>query len=175
MKHNKLSLIRQIDCIITKTFRIISYAAGVIAFVVVVLATANVICSKLTHVSIPSANDWITYLLVPIVYLSIGYMVLDRGLIEVDFVSKHYPRWLKIVISLFSTLACTIINVFIIRYQLQLTNNYLALNKMSSTSPLHFPLWPFPVIILIGMVMMSVAMLWKCIRSIVATDDMENT
>lgn len=157
-------LLYKIDRIFMKIFRGVSYLSALLVFIVAVAVTANVIYAKLTHNSIPSVNDWVTYLLVPIVFFGAGYMMLDRGLIEVDFISRHFPRAVRDALSVLSSAIGIFISVIIIRHQWTLMLNYISLNKMSSVSRLHFPLWPFPLIIILGMIMISAAFLWQTIR-----------
>ena len=101
------------DAIVLKILKWISYPPAVMMVIVALLATINVITSKFFHIMVPSCNDWITYLLIPIVFMSIGHVHLDRGLVVVDFVNKHYPKWLLTIIDIVSNILLIGLNGFI--------------------------------------------------------------
>ena len=163
-KHSKFL---NIDRKVVRVFKWISYPSGGVLMFMALLATANVIYSKLFSRSIPSSTDWITYLMIPVVYLAVGYMVLDRGLITVDFIEKRYPQWLKNIVMVIFYLVGIIVNVIISVQVFRQMFTYIQTNKMSSTSALHFPLWPFYLILGIGMIVLAAALLWTIVRVLV--------
>lgn len=154
----------KVDAAIVRVFKWISYSSAACLFFMAILATANVIYSKIFSNTIPSSTDWITYMMIPVVYLAIGYMVLDRGLITVDFLEKHYSQWLKNVILVVFYIIGVVVDLLVAVRVFNQMKLYFQTNKISSTSALHFPLWPFYLILSLGMFIFAAAMCWTVVR-----------
>ncbi len=154
------------DAIVLKILKWISYPPAVMMVIVALLATINVITSKFSHIMVPSCNDWITYLLIPIVFMSIGHVHLDRGLVVVDFVNKHYPKWLLTIIDIVSNILLIGLNGFIgWRAYVLMADNFAA-KAWSSTSAGKFYIWPFNFLLGTGMVIFAFTSFWCILRDI---------
>lgn len=145
----------------------VSYAAPVCLLFVAVVATVNIITTKLLHWGVPSVNDWITYLLIPIVYLSLPYAQLDRGMVAVDFVSKHMPRLVYDILVTVWELLFSLISFYIARNMMGLMVEYIRLHKRSSVLAGSFPLWPLALILGLGIGLYGLSTIWIAIRRFV--------
>ena len=129
-----------------------------------IIATVNVIYSKMFSKSIPSASDYITYFLVPVVYLSVAHALLDKGLVVADVLSRKFPRLVVLIINSISYVVGAVAGVFIASRQYSLMLEYIAIRKRSSINRLNFPLWPFSFILGVGMLLMTFGFIWVIIR-----------
>ena len=159
-------MFQKIDGVIVKILKKISIISGLLMAIIAVLATANVLTSKILTWSIPSVNDWITYLFVGVVYCSIAYCRLGDGLISVDILSAHYPKIVKNIFSMICDLIGGFIFVMIVKCSIPLFKNNFDLNVMSSTGKGSFPLWPFNLAIVVFSAIMALAMAWGIVRTI---------
>ena len=157
---------RKADAVVMKVFRYISYPPAILMMFIAVLATINVITSKVFHVIVPSANDWITYLLIPIVFLSIAHVQLDRGLVVVDVLNKHYPKWLLNAIDVISNLCLIALNGFISWRAFILMADKFAHKEISSIDAGHFYMWPFSFLLGFGMLCFAFTSFWCILRTI---------
>lgn len=162
-KHPKFA---KADALVVKIFKYISIPPAFLMVIVALLATVNVITSKLFHVVVPSCNDWITYLLIPIVFLSIGHVHLDRGLVVVDFVNKHYPKWLLDVIDIISNVLLIALNGFLGYRAFVLMVQKYQIKEFSSVDAGHFYMWPFCLLLGFGMVCFAFTSFWCILRTI---------
>ena len=154
------------DAIVLKVLRWISYPPAILLLIIALLATVNVITSKLFHVIVPSANDWITYLMIPIVFLSLGHVHLDRGLVVVDFLNKHYPKWLLTVIDIISHICLIALSIFMAYRQFLLMIDKFKIKEMSSTDAGHFYMWPFAGLLALGLAIFTFTSFWSILRDI---------
>ena len=157
---------RKIDAVVVKIFKYISYPPAVLLIIVALVATINVITSKTIKWIIPSNIDWITYLIIPIVFLSLAHVQLDRGLVTVDFVSSHYPVWLKKLVDIISNALLIFINGFIGYRGFVLMMAKIATKEMSSTDKGSFPLWPFCFLLGFGMICFAFTSFWSILRTL---------
>ena len=163
LKHPKF---RKADGFVVKVFKYISYPPAVLMMFIAVMATVNVITSKIFHTIVPSVNDWITYLLIPIVFLSISHVQLDRGLVVVDVLNKRYPKWLLNVIDVISNFCLIGLNGFISWRAFVLMLDKFAHKEISSIDAGHFYLWPFCLILGFGMLCFAFTSFWCILRTI---------
>ena len=157
---------RKVDAIVVKIFRYISYPAAILLVIIALIATINVITSKLFSWIVPSNIDWITYLIIPVVFLSLAHVQLDRGLVTVDFISSHYPKKLKDTIDIISDVLLIFINAFIGYRGFVLMFDKIATKEMSSTDAGSFYLWPFCLILGFGMFCFAFTSFWCILRTV---------
>lgn len=155
---------RKIDSAITKLFGKIAVLSGIFMIIIAFLATANVITSKMLKWSIPSVNDWVTYLFLGAVYCSIAYVRLGSGLISVDILSSHYPAVVKNLLSIAADVLGFGIFFMIFYNSIPLLKKNYAFHVMSSTGSGAFPLWPFNLIVVIFTLIMAFCCIWCIIR-----------
>ncbi|MBO4836037.1 MAG: TRAP transporter small permease subunit [Lachnospiraceae bacterium] len=157
----------KVDAVISKIVECISKISPAFLIIIGVAATVNVIYSKITGSSIPSVNDWIKHFMIPAVWLSVANVAVNRDLIRVDFISKHYPDVLNRIVQAFSFLLGTGVIVFITIRQWGLFQENLQTGKMSSVLALRFHIWPFNVVMVIGLAITALAFFWCAIRQFV--------
>lgn len=162
------SLFWKIDKYFSTAMKMVSYIPPVCLLIVAVAATVNIITTKLFHWGVPSVNDWITYFLIPIVYLSLAYAQLDRGMVAVDFVSSRLPKWFNTIMITIWELIFAAVSFFIARNMFSLTAEFISLHKRSSVLAGSFPLWPLALVLGIGMSLYGLSTIWTILRRFVA-------
>ena len=154
----------KVDGIIGKIMMIPSKITPFILIIMALAATINVIIAKVAGVSIPSVNDWISHLMIPVVWLCLGNVAVNRELISVDFVSKHFSKTVNSIIQAVGYLIGAVTTAYIMTRQWSLMIENINSGKWSSTNALHFPLWPFSLILVIGLGLTVIAFIWCAVR-----------
>ena len=145
----------------------ISYVSAVCLLVVTLLSTADVVASKFFGNSIPNATSIVTYLNIPVVFLSAAFVQLERGHTHIDLIYTHFPMWAQKLIHTVGNILGVGISGFIGYRAVTLTiQNYVTVAKSSSAINA-FVIWPFVAIIALGFTLMAVAFLWSLIREFV--------
>ena len=160
----KLTGFWKADAVIGKIMDIPSRLSPFILILIALAATVNVILAKTTGSSIPSVNDWISHLMIPAVWLCVGNVAVNRDLISVDFISKHFSKTVNNIIQAIGFLIGAGVTFYITSRQWFLMTENFKNGKLSSTSALHFPLWPFSLILVIGLGLTVIAFIWCAVR-----------
>ena len=145
----------------------ISYISAVCLFVITILSTADVVASKAFGNSIPNATSIVTYLNIPIVFLSAAYVQLERGHTHIDLIYTHFPKWAQTVIHTVGNILGVAISGFIGYRAVILTIQKFTSVAKSSSAINAFVIWPFVALIAIGFILMAVAFLWSLVREFV--------
>ena len=158
---------KKADGIIELITKYISYASGALAFIIAMLVTINIITTKLFNWSIPSCNDWVSYLFCGMFYFAISYVRLSTGLVSVDIFTNKFPKSVNNAISFFSDLLGLILHSLIGYYSISLMAKNFKYHVLSSTAKGNFELWPFNLIVVVFSFMFAFTMLWHIIRQLV--------
>lgn len=149
---------------ITKYF---SYVSGIVAFLIAVIVTINIITTKLFNWSIPSCNDWVAYLFCIMFYFAIPFVRLSTGLVSVDILTNKFPKTVNNMITVFSDVLGFVLHGMIGYYSISLLQKNIKYHVTSSTAKGNFELWPFNLIIVVFSILFSLTMLWHIVRTFV--------
>lgn len=155
---------QRIDMILQKGTKVISKAAAICMIVIALIACVDIVMAKVFHSSIPNGADIIAYLLIPTVYTTVAYIQLHTGLINVDMVESHFPRFLKKCSALISSVLGIGVALFMSICGWKKFTVLLQSMEKSSTSSSAFYTWPFALIYWIGLVLFVIAFIWTAVR-----------
>jgi TRAP-type mannitol/chloroaromatic compound transport system permease small subunit len=165
-KAPKPALIR-FDNGIFNTMKWISYVSAACLLVITLLSTADVMTSKLFSRSITNATDIVTYLNIPVVFLTAAYVQLERGHTHIDLIYKHFPMWGQKIIHTVGNILGVGLSAFIGYRAVLSTIQKFQIVEKSSSSASAFIVWPFAALIALGFLLMAVAFLWSLVREFV--------
>ena len=151
----------------------ISYISAVCLLVVTLLSTADVVASKIFNHGITNATDIVTYLNIPVVFLSAAYVQLERGHTHIDLIYTHFPIWCQKIIHTVGNILGVGVSAFIGYRAVLSTVQKLQIVEKSSSAASAFVTWPFACIIAFGFLLMAVAFLWSLVREFVLPPRME--
>lgn len=164
--HTKLE---QVDAVITRVIKYTSYVSAVCLVGIMLVTFVNVIGEKLRSLGlpttgIPASTEIVSYLHVPVVFLSMAFVTLDRGHVRIDMLTSKFPKWLEnICITLGYLLGAGITSFISWRAFIQM-GKFIERHKMSSVSGVGFPLWPFALITAVGFALLALSLIWAIIR-----------
>lgn len=151
----------------------ISYISAVCLLVITLLSTADVVASKIFNHGITNVTEIVTYLNIPVVFLSAAYVQLERGHTHIDLIYTHFPAWGQKVVHTVGNLLGVGVSAFIGYRAVLSTIQKFSVVEKSSSAASAFVVWPFAVIIAIGFLLMAVAFLWSLVREFVLPPRME--
>ena len=145
----------------------ISYISAVCLLVITLLSAADVVANKVFSHGITNATEIVTYLNIPVVFLSVAFVQLERGHTHIDLIYVHFPVWAQKLIHTVGNLLGVGISAFIGYRAVILTTQKIATKAMSSSALTAFIIWPFVALIALGFLLMAVAFLWSLVREFV--------
>jgi len=168
-KLNQLRRFYKMDRAMEGVLRILSYIAAVSVVLMAVIATLNVIAQKIFHGNIGSANDYVTYLFVLIIYTALPHVQMETDLTNVDILSGRFGKLPKLILSVLGD-AIGLVTLTFVSYAMY-TNvfvKYLSTQKVATVGATGtFVLWPFALIISVSMLLTALSFIWNNVRRIV--------
>lgn len=169
LSNNAPTLYDRVDCWVVRILKWISYVSAVALVGIMLVAFFNVIGEKLRQAGlpvtgIPASTEIVQYLHIPVVFLAMGYVTVDRGHTKIDLLSSKFPKALQVFFGIIGDLCGVFISAFIAWRGFIQVGNFMKVNKMSSVTGVGFPLWPFAVILSVGFVLLAVSFVWDIVR-----------
>ena len=159
-----ITLFDRIDRVVLTVTRWISYGSGICLFIIMVLAFCNVVSSKLMNRSIPNATDIVAYMNVPICFLSVAYVQLERGHTNIMLLQRHFhPVPAKIVRIVSHLLGAGICAILGWRAILQ-AEKWFAAHTTASSNISSIQIWPYAAILAFGYLLLALCFLWSVVR-----------
>lgn len=170
MSHQAPTLYDKMDKWVVRVIKAVSYVSGVCLVGIMLVAFFNVVGEKLRQAGvpwitgIPASTEIIKYLHIPVVFLAMAFVTLDRGHTRIDLLSSHFPKWLQQVCATLGNLLGIAISVVITWRAFIQMDKHITRHTMSSVSGVGFPLWPFSLITALGFALLAVSFLWAIVR-----------
>ena len=154
----------KIDKIVFKIMYFFSLAAGLALVLIAVLSTVDSLGTTIFSSSLPNGTDWVAYLNIPVVFLSMGFIQVERGNTVVDLISNKFPKPVQKAVKVFGYLLGTAMCAYLFRCELNLMMDKLTSNTKSSAAANAFVVWPFALVIALGYLLVALAFLWSVFR-----------
>ena len=154
----------KVDKIVFKFMYVVSIFGAIALMVVAVLCTVDSLGTRIFRVSLQNGTDWVTYLNIPVVFLSMGFIQVERGNTVVDILSCKFPKWLDKVVRIFGCLLGTAICGYLGYCEVTLTLKKFASHATASSSASSFVVWPFVAIVALGYILVAISFLWCIFR-----------
>ena len=159
-----ITLFDRADRLILTVTRWISYGSGICLFYIMVLAFCNVISSKLLNRSIPNANDIVAYMNVPICFLSVAYVQLDRGHTNIMLLQRHFHPVAARIVRIFSHFLGAGICVIVGWRAIIQMDQWLAKHQTAGSNISSIKIWPYAGILAFGYLLLALCFLWSIVR-----------
>ncbi len=167
-KAERLRKFYKIDRGIERILRWLSYVAAVSVVLMAIIATVNVVAQKILHGNIGSANDYVTYLFVAVIYTALPHVQLETDLTSVDILSGKFRRVPKLIISVLGD-AIGLVTLGYTSYAMysNVFLKYLSTKKVASVGATGtFVLWPFAFLISLSMLLTALTFIWNNVRRV---------
>lgn len=154
----------KIDKVVFKFMYWVSIIAAIALILAAVLCTVDSLSTKIFSFSIPNGTEWVTYLNIPIVFLAMGFIQVERGNTMVDLVSKKFPPVLQKIVETFGCILGACLSGFLAYCEFDLTLDKIATGAKASSAASAFVVWPFSLAIAIGYALTAISFLWCIFR-----------
>ena len=158
------SFAEKIDKVIFKFMYGVSIVAALALMIAALVCSVDALSTKIFSFSLPNGTEWVTYLNIPIVFLAMGYVQVERGNTTVDLISKRFPQAVQKAIQVFGCFLGFLISGFLAYCAFSLTLDKLSSGAKSSSAAIAFPVWPFALVIAIGYALTAISFLWCIFR-----------
>ena len=134
----------------------VSYVAMWATFFLMAMTSVHVILRKISIYSVPGAMELTELSLVVIVFFSIGYLQSQNGHVRVSMFVDMFPLRARKIIEFVVLLASAVV-LFVMFYagMLQVQSQ---LGTGIKTNVLLIPLWPFVIVMTIGLVLYALSL-----------------
>ncbi|MCF0229823.1 MAG: TRAP transporter small permease subunit [Parasporobacterium sp.] len=169
MKNSKWAL--TVDKIVFKIMLFVSYFAAAALFIVAILCTTDSLGGTIFSKNVPNGTDWVSYLNIPVVFLAMGFIQVERGNTVVDLLSEKFPKWLQTVLKTFGNVLGAGICGYLTYCEFNLTLNKIATHATSSSAGNAFLVWPFTLLVTLGYFFAALAFFWCIFRDLIISPD----
>lgn len=172
MEKQSPSWFAKADNTILRIYKIVSYFAAACLIAIMLIAFINVVGEKLAKAGLPIRGinysaDVIAYLHVPIVFLSAGFITLERGHTCVDILTNKLSATVQRITQYLSMLLGIAITGFITyRGFASLLVGIIQRGSTINTNSFSMPQWPFALAYCIGMALLTFSFVWALLRLI---------
>ena len=140
--------------VLTVVERIFAFAAGISIVLMMLLTTFDLLSRKFLDYSIPSLYEFTEdYLMVSLVFLSIGYVYTQGGYVRVTLIEQHLPHLVRLVWEKLHQSMTLVLFFFIAVKGWDAAVRAYEFNEMSN-SVLAYPLAPALLLVPIGSAML---------------------
>ena len=148
-----------VENVLGKCENVLTYLAVLSIFIMMCLTTADAIGRYIFSYPITGAYEFTEkYLMLTAVYLGASYTYRAGSTIRITLLVSRMPSNIKIGLNIFAQIVSIFYGFFLVVPNIQsLYRTYLQGTTLTSTS---FPLWPPYVAIPVGLLLMSLFMLW---------------
>lgn len=166
------SLLSRIDRQVYRIESALNLLGGIVIFLLVLLATANVLGRWLFDLPITGYVDWIEQAMAFLAFLGVAYTQRDGGHIRMDILVRHlHGRWLWLV-ELTSTLLILLVTVVLIYGSF--LHFLRAYQNGDSSIDIDLPVWPSKLVVTVALTILALRLLlqvWGYLRALIRGGD----
>ena len=138
---------------VNKSLAVIS---AILVFVMAILIALDIMLRIFFHAPIAGTLELESYLLVTVVFLTLGYAMIEKQHVSIDLISSHYSRKTSLLLnSIFSLLS---LYLFVIIGWQNFIRAMLAIEDHEISMVLEFPLAPFFFIAFFGCLLLTLVL-----------------
>ena len=160
----KCAWAEKVDKVVFKFMYFISILAAIALIVAALLCTVDSLSTTIFSHSVPNGTAWVAYLNIPVVFLAMGFIQVERGNTIVDLLFKKFPKSMQKVIEFFGCLLGFAISAYLAYLEFGLTMNKMSTGAKASSAANSFVIWPFALVIAIGYALVAISFLWCIFR-----------
>lgn len=160
------------DSKVMLVYKAASYIALLCLVAIMLIAFIDVIGEKLSKLGLPVSgipyySDWVAYLHVPVVFMSVGFITVERGHTVVDILTSKFHAVIRRITEYFSMILGVAISAFLFyRATWVLLPDIMEHGVTIANSSYSPPSWPFAAVYCIGLLLMTFSFLWALLRLI---------
>jgi TRAP-type C4-dicarboxylate transport system permease small subunit len=169
---NKTKLWLFIDVVIPKVTKWAMYVPVACIAYIMTIATIDVITTKFFNRPIPSTYEFIETLNIPLVFMAMAYVQLERGHIAGALFEKKLSKTVNKAIAVAGYMVGILVCGAISWGAARLMQDMIA-TKQTKLTALDFPTWPFALIIILSFALLAVAYIVSIVRALAKSESSE--
>jgi TRAP-type C4-dicarboxylate transport system permease small subunit len=166
------SLLSRADRLLFKLESALTLIGGIVIFLLVLLATANVLGRWIFSKPVNGYIDWVEQAMAFFAFLGIAYTMREGGHIRMDIVVGHIHGrflWFVELLSTLLMLGCTLVLIY---------GSYLHFHRAysigDSSLDINLPVWPAKLVVPVALTILALRLclqVWGYIRAIIEGGD----
>jgi TRAP-type C4-dicarboxylate transport system permease small subunit len=165
---------RIIDAAVTKVTEWFLSVSILCLVGMMILLTIDIITTKFFNMPIPGVTEIVEDLNIPLVFMAMAYVQLERGHISGPIFEKSFSATINRYIKIGGYFLGILITSFIAWRSISLFLEMLAVGEVKSGA-IHFPLWPFALSSALSFILFAIALALSIVRIIVIPEQYEQT
>jgi TRAP-type C4-dicarboxylate transport system permease small subunit len=161
----KKSFYDSVETFMLKIDNIGVWISSICLFVMMFIGVADVICAKLFNFGIPSVYEFMAVLNVPLVFLAIGFVTLERGHMTINVIENKTSEKTKAIMNLNGIILSVFISAFMSWRSIVMFIQHITCATENQGS-VRFPLWPVSLSIVIGCILLTIGFCLVLIKDI---------
>ena len=158
--------IEKIDHGVTRVFDKFSLISTIALIVVMLMAVIDVVGGKLFHKPFAPAYELTQMFSIPLVFFTVGVVQMGRGMMRIDLIANHFPAWLQRVLNVITGLLGTFFCAFLTWRSWIYSYGTLYLGHIKTTGNIKVAEWPFGMMLVFGLAMLTIAFVFTTLRAI---------
>ena len=150
----------------TRVFDKFSLISTIALIVVMLMAVVDVVGGKLFHKPFAPAYELTQMFSIPLVFFTVGVVQMGRGMMRIDLIANHFPGWLQRAINLIAGLLGVGFCGFLTYRSWVYTFGTLLPSHIKTTGNIKVAEWPFGIMLVFGLAMLTVAFVFTTLRAI---------
>ena len=160
------AVIQKLDHMVSRLFNALTILSVIAVCVVIIICVVDVVGSKLFSHPFAPAYELTQMLSVPLVFFTVGSVQMGRGMMRIDLIAGKLPKIVRKICDVLGNLLGIVVCAFLTYRSLIYAVDTLYANHVKTTGNIKLVQWPFCIILVIGLAMLTIAYVFTTFRSI---------
>ena len=158
-------LLSRATLIVTKFNQFLLFIGAVSIFIMIVVDVLNVIGAKAGVMIVPSGKTIIEEMLVVIIYIGMGYVMLNRGHIKTDILKNRFPHKVSFALDIFTFVLIIAVSTYIF---VKNAGTFMLFFTKGISLPgiVQIPKWPAQLLLVLGFLNLAVCTMLLLLESL---------
>lgn len=164
------SIVERIDHGLSKFYNVLTIVSVLAVVIVIIICVVDVVGSKLFAHPFAPAYEMTQMLSVPLVFFAVGSVQMGRGMMRIDLIANKLPKTVQRVINIIASICGVVLCGFLTWRSWVYTYGTLFTNHIKTTGNVKLLMWPFGVLLVIGLLTLTIAYIFTTLRYILEYD-----
>lgn len=159
-------MVAAIDHGLSKFYNILTIVSVIAVCVVIIICVVDVVGSKLFSHPFAPAYEMTQMLSVPLVFFAVGSVQMGRGMMRIDLIANKLPKLMQRVINIIASICGVVLCGFLAYRSWVYAYGTMYVNHIKTTGNVKMLMWPFGMLLVIGLVTLAIAYVFTTLRHI---------
>ena len=163
-------IVASIDHGLSKFYNILTIVSVIAVSIVIIICVVDVIGSKLFAHPFAPAYEMTQMLSVPLVFFAVGSVQMGRGMMRIDLIANKLPKLMQRIINIIASICGVILCTFLAYRSWVYAYGTMYLNHIKTTGNVKLLMWPFGMLLVVGLATLAIAYVFTTLRYILSYD-----